>query len=64
MLDGLRCAACFVLRDWDTDAGLAPDGEFSDVPFWTPGEQLRPGVGEGRIEVVEAGPILRMVLDF
>jgi hypothetical protein len=62
--EGVRRVACFGLRDWDTEGVLARDDEFSDDPFWAPGEQVRPGVGEGRIAAVEAGPILRMVLDF
>jgi hypothetical protein len=52
------------MRDWDGDDGLARDGEFTDFPFLARGEQVRVGVGEGRMALVEAGPILRVVWDF
>jgi len=50
--------------DKDRVDGLARDDEFTDLPLLARVEQARLGVGEGRMALVEAGPILRVVWDF
>ena len=45
-----------VMRDSD---GSARDGECLDGPFLARGGQVRLGALEGRLALVEAGPILR-----
>lgn len=53
-----------MFRDLGSVVDRARDAECLEVPYSAGGGQVRRGAEEGRIEMAEAGLILRLVLDF